>query len=59
MYSMVPVVNNKIYLKFPKGINLKWFYTQRSNCEMKDMFISLIVVIISQYTCIKTLCCRP
>jgi len=33
MYSMVPVVNNKIYLKFPKGINLKWFYTQRSNWD--------------------------
>ena len=49
MYSMVTVVNNKVYLKFPKGIDLKCSYNiHKEVTAMMDMLISLIVVIISQ-----------
>lgn len=53
---------NNIVLKFPERIDLKCYYhthTWRQLCEMINMLISLIVVIISQYIHIKTSCCTP
>lgn len=49
MYSIVAIVNNYVYFKFAKTVDLKCFYHTHTKMvtEVMNMLISLIVVIIS------------
>ena len=56
MYSMVITVNNIVYLKFAKRVDLKFSHQTHKKwllCEIMDVLTNLIVVIILQYICIR------
>ena len=60
-YSMVTLVNNTMYLKFAKRLDLKLSHhiKKKQLCEVMDTLISWIVIIFSQCMYIKTLSCTP
>lgn len=53
MYSVVTVINNIVYLKFVKRIDLKHSYQKKKVCEVVDTLINLIVVVVSQCMCVS------